>query len=559
MTDNSNNDGKKRRAFKRRLAFRFGVWLWLGGAVILLVVGMWNIRQQRDHMTELIRVSANRSAETILRSTRSAMMRNHPEEIHQILEPIAHQPGIERLRIFDKQGRIYVSSFQEEVGTIVPMSAEQCFVCHQKDAPLQRLDMRDRFRTFDKDGESVLGVITPIRNEPDCSSAPCHAHPPEKRVLGVLDVQLSLNPVDRQVAASERTLGAGLIVLVVAVALLAGFLTWRMVLKPIRRFTDAAARVAAGDLSASIPVTSSDEIGEMTASWNRMLDELSRARQDLENWSQTLEQRVAEKTRELELAHQRILVVEKMASLGKLAAVMAHEINNPLTGISTYARLLTRKLEGKGGAGQDQQAADEETGKILHLVEKEAQRCGDIVRNLLLFSRSPGARFSEEDLGTLLDRCRLLVNHKAELQGVEVRCEVAPGVPKVVCDPSQIQQMVLALAINGIEAMPTGGTLTIRLGPADDDDAVILSVIDTGGGIAPEIKDHIFEPFFTTKDQVKGVGLGLAVVYGIVNRHHGQIAVESEPDSGAVFTITLPRRQPPGEDGKWSDLVEEAP
>jgi len=559
MTDKSNHDEKKRRAFKRRLAFRFGIWLWLGGAVILLVVGVWNIRQQRDHMTELIRVSANRSAETILRSTRSAMMRNHPEEIHEILEPIAHQPGIERLRIFDKQGRIYVSSFQEEVGTIVPMSAEQCFVCHQKDAPLQRLDMKDRFRTFEKDGESVLGVITPIRNEPDCSSASCHAHPPEKRVLGVLDVQLSLDPVDRQVAASERALGAGLIVLVVAVALLAGFLTWRMVLKPIRRFTDAAARVAAGDLSASIPVTSSDEIGEMTASWNRMLDELSRARQDLENWSLTLEQRVAEKTRELELAHQRILVVEKMASLGKLAAVMAHEINNPLTGISTYARLLTRKMEGKGGAGQDQRAADEETKKILHLVEKEAQRCGDIVRNLLLFSRSPGARFSEEDLGPLLDRCRLLVNHKAELQGVEIRCEVAAGVPKVVCDPSQIQQMVLALAINGIEAMPAGGTLTIRLGPADGDDAVILSVIDTGGGIAPEIKDHIFEPFFTTKDQVKGVGLGLAVVYGIVNRHRGQIAVESEPDSGAVFTITLPRRQPPGEDGKWSDLVEEAP
>jgi len=559
MIDQANTENTKSRSFKRRLAFRFGVWLWIGAAVILFVVGVWNIRQHRDHLTELIRVSADRSAETILRSTRSAMMRNHPEEIHDILEPIGRQPGIERLRIFDKQGRIYVSTFSDEVGTIVPMSAEQCFGCHQKDAPLQRLDMKDRFRTFEKQGKSVLGVITPIRNELDCSSAQCHAHPPEKRVLGVLDVQLSLDPVDRQVAASERALGAGLVVLAVAVALLAGFLTWRMVLKPIRRFTDASARVAAGDLSASIPVTSSDEIGEMTASWNRMLDELSRARQDLENWSQTLEQRVEEKTRELEVAHQRILVVEKMASLGKLAAVVAHEINNPLTGISTYARLLTRRFEGKDGDEDLRSAADEKTTKILQLVEKEAQRCGDIVRNLLLFSRSPGARFSEEDLRPLLDRCCLLVNHKAELQGVEIRSEAAPDLPKIMCDPSQIQQMVLALAINGIEAMPSGGTLSIRLAPAEGDDAVVLTVTDTGCGIAPEIKDHIFEPFFTTKDQVKGVGLGLAVVYGIVNRHHGQITVESEPDAGAVFTIILPRQQPTGEEGKATHLVEESP
>jgi two-component system NtrC family sensor kinase len=403
--------------------------------------------------------------------------------------------------------------------------------------------MRERFREFRKDGRWVLGVIMPIRNEAGCSSAACHFHPPAKKVLGVLDVHLSLEPVERHVADSQLTLGAGLIAMVAAVLLMAGYLTWRMVLRPLRRFTAASARVAKGDLSAAIPVTSKDEIGEMTASWNRMLEELRRAREQLENWSKTLEQRVYEKTRELELAHQRMLVVEKMASLGKLAAVVAHEINNPLTGISTYARLLGRKLS--GGRDESNAPLDDKTLKILQLVEKEAQRCGDIVRNLLLFSRSAGARFAEEDLAPLFERCALLVNHKAELQDVEILQEIESGLPRVVCDASQIQQVVLALAMNAIEAMPQGGTLTLgaRANPAGD--GVILTVSDTGCGIAPEIKDHIFEPFFTTKEQVTGVGLGLSVVYGIVSRHHGQIEVDSAPQAGTTFTITLPFAQPP--------------
>jgi hypothetical protein len=128
MTGNTNATSKKGQVFAHRLAFRFALWLCVGAAAILLVAGLWSIQLQREHMTELIRTAANRSAETILRSTHEAMMRGESQEIRRILEAIGAQPGVERVRIFDKQGRIYVSTEQDEVGDLVPMSAEQCFV-----------------------------------------------------------------------------------------------------------------------------------------------------------------------------------------------------------------------------------------------------------------------------------------------------------------------------------------------------------------------------------------------------------------------------------------------
>jgi two-component system NtrC family sensor kinase len=522
---------------------RYGLKLCLGAAVILLGAGAWNIALQRDHLTDLVHLSGDRIADTILRSTRDAMMDNDPGDLQRIIRAIGAQPGIERLRIFDKAGRIQTSTRPEEVAAMVDKSAEQCYVCHAEDRPLERLERPDRLRIFEREGgERVLAIIQPIRNEPDCATAACHAHPPEQQVLGVLDVQLSLGQVEAQLAASERQLGVGLVVTTVALLALAGALTWRMVLRPVRRITAASRKVGAGDLSVRAPVTSGDEIGEMTESWNRMVEEISRSRQEREEWNRTLELRIDETTRELERTHERMMLVEKMASLGKLAAVVAHEINNPLAGIHTYARLLRRRM------GDGPERGNGDTAKVLQLVEGEAARCGEIVRNLLLFSRTPGARFAAESLAPLIERCTLLLRHKAELSGVAIRTEIAAGLPPVTCDASQVQQLLLALAMNAIEAMPRGGVLTLRA--AERDGGVALEVADTGTGIPKEHLRHIFEPFFTTKEEGKGVGLGLAVAYGIVQRHGGRIDVASAPGQGTTFTVELPLEPPPPGNGR---------
>jgi two-component system NtrC family sensor kinase len=523
---------------RRRLAFRIGLALCIGAAAILAAAGALNLRLQRAHLTRLVSASADRMAETIRSSTRDGMLRNDADGVHRIIQNIGAQQGIARVRIFNKEGRVRTSTEPAEVGALVDKGAEECYACHQRDRPLESLDRADRVRIFRTDrGERILGIIAPIHNEAQCVAA-CHAHNQAQRVLGVLDVQLSMASVDESLRASERQLVGALVVTVAAVLVLAGLLLWRMVLSPVDRLTAAMTRVATGDLRTRVAVTSSDEIGAMATSWNAMTDELARARGALQEWNETLERRVAEKTAELQKAHDRMLLVERMASLGKLAAVVAHEINNPLAGIRTYARLLRRRLAG---------GADPETDRILQMVDTESGRCGDIVGNLLAFSRSTPVHFADEDLAPIVDRCALLLRHQAELLGISLSFATPPGLPRIRCDAAQIEQVILALAMNALEATPSGGRVTVAARADEGEPGVVIEVSDTGCGIAEEVRGRMFEPFFTTKAAGKGVGLGLAVVYGIVTRHRGRIDVDSTVGAGTTFTVRLPLQPPEGE------------
>ncbi|MCE9635517.1 MAG: HAMP domain-containing protein [Planctomycetes bacterium] len=534
---------RDRPSLRDRLAFRFALALCLGATVILAAAGLWNVSLQRRHMTDLVRSSADRTGDIILRSLRTAMLDNAPDEVNRILETVGAQRGIDRIRIFDKQGRIQKSTRENEVGHLVDKQAEQCFVCHQAGQPIERLEGMDRVRIFrDADQHRILSVIVPVRNEADCSSAICHAHPKGQSVLGVLDVQLSLDAVDERISSSERQLALGHITSVAAVVLLAGFLVWRMVIRPVRLLATASTLVAKGDMTTRVAVTSKDEIGRATSAWNDMVLELSKARTELETWSKTLEARVEQAKGELETAHKSVLLSEKMASLGKLSAVVAHELNNPLAGIATYAKLLKKQAEKR--AGDPPSETDAATIRALDLVETEALRCGGIVRNLLVFSRTPGSRFADEDVAPLLERCALLVHHQAQLLDVDVAVEIEPGLPRASCDASQVQQMVLALTMNALEAMPDGGRVVLRAAADPVGTSLRIQVADTGSGIAEADLPHVFEPFFTTKQDGKGVGLGLAVVYGIVQRHGGRIDIESKVGIGTTFTVLLPLKRP---------------
>jgi len=515
-----------------------GAGLVAGAALILLATAVWNLRLQRTHLTGLVSASAERIAENIRRSAHDDMLRNDREALRRLVSMIGGQPGIVRIRIFNKEGRIQSSTRPEEVGRLVDKRAEECYACHQSDRPLTRLPGGDRVRTFrDADGQRVLGVVAPIDNEPQCSG--CHDR--TQTVLGVLDVQLSMASVDRSVEASERQLLWSLALTVAGMALLAALLVWRLVLAPVGRLEAAMSRVTAGDLGARVSIASDDEMGRLGGAWNALVAELERARTEIEGWNRTLEQRVREKTAELERTHERMLAIEKMASLGKLSAVVAHEINNPLAGIRTFARLLQRRLP--AGAPDAPEQSSSENQRMLEMIATESARCGDIVRNLLVFARAAPASFALEDLGPILERCAMLLRHQAEMLGVELLVERPPVLPAVECDGQQVQQMLLALTINGLEATPAGGRVV--LGARPDDAGVVLTVADTGAGIRAEDREHIFEPFYTTKKEGKGVGLGLAVVYGIVSRHHGHIEVQAREGPGTVFAVTLPRQQPP--------------
>ena len=241
---------------------------------------------------------------------------------------------------------------------------------------------------------------------------------------------------------------------------------------------------------------------------------------------------------DLKMAQEQLIRAEKLASLGKLAATIAHEINNPLAAVLTYIRLL-RKLAQKNEFGPER---SEEISRYLHTMDSEIARCGEIVKNLLAFSRHSKITIEEHSIESIIDKTIILIAHELEMKEIKLTKIYERKLPKIQCDAKQIQQAILNLVINASEAMAQGGTLTIESRRSKVAGYLEVIVSDTGYGIPEEDQKNIFEPFFTTKEEGKGVGLGLSVVYGIITRHNGFIDVKSELGKGSTFEIRLPYR-----------------
>lgn len=500
-------------------------------------LGYLNIRLHRKHLEAATLTSAERVSDIIRRSTTYYMLRNDREGLYHAIQTMTDEPGMAKVRIFDQQGRISYSTDTTEVTHTVDKSAEACYGCHTQSQPLARLNRPDRFRIYrNGTGQRILGIVTPIENQAACSNAACHAHPASQQILGVLDTNLSLEKADTQLAEGSRRMVIYTVVATLLVALLIWLFIWRVVARPIQALAKGTEQLSQGDLGYQIPTPSQDEVGDLARSFNSMSLRLRAADEESASWAKTLEDRVEEKTRELKRAHDHVLHVEKMASIGKMAAVVAHEINNPLAGILTYAKLLRK------WAGRDELRGDklQEAEQCLDLIAGESRRCGEIVKNLLNFSRTAPMNRESTDLNAVIDRSIRLVQHQMQMGNIELHLDLSPTLPRVPCDPAQIEQVLLALVMNAIDAMPHGGNLWLRSRTTAALDAVTMQVKDDGCGISPDILPQIFEPFLTTKETGHGVGLGLAVSHSIMERHDGAIEVQSELGKGTTFTVTLP-------------------
>jgi two-component system NtrC family sensor kinase len=283
---------------------------------------------------------------------------------------------------------------------------------------------------------------------------------------------------------------------------------------------------------------SSREVGELARSFETMRKRLRQAMAENNQFTQNLEAKVEQRTQELKAAHQKLLQSDRMASLGQLSASVAHEINNPISGVLNLSMLLQRVMT-DDGIPRDRVP---EFRKYLGQVIQETSRVGRIVSDLLAFSRRSKSQRSDADLNRIVRTTLSLAEHKLRLSNVETEIDLADGLPVVFCDASQIQQVVLNLVLNAAESThgKPGGRVKVETRPGAEPGTVALSVSDNGEGIAEENLGKIFDPFFTTKPEGKGVGLGLAVLYGIVQSHGGDVAVKSEPAAGATFTVTLP-------------------
>ena len=510
------------------LAAKLAISVITSTAAFFALFGGINLRLERKNSMDLVQQSADSITDVIRRSTHYEMLRNDRDALRNVIQELGTQPGITRIRIFSHDGRIAVSTDPTEINQVVDKKREACFTCHSQAAPLQKLRRTDRARMFtDKEGRHILAVIRPIENEPECSRAGCHVDQARQRVLGIIDADLSLAPVDEQLARHQATLTWFLVGSLVFGAGAAVLFMWLFVYRPVRELIAGTHRVANGDLDYRLPVRSEDELGDLAHSFNKMTAEVAGVQSKIE-------EQVRRKTAELERVHKSLLGTEKMASIGKLAATVAHEINNPLFGILTYARLVLREVLKYEIPGRD------EISEQLQTIERESKRCGDLVKNLLTFSRQQPSRREPNDLNTVVHRAVLLVKHKLEMQNIELVEKLAEGLPPIDCDANQIQQVVLVLMVNASEAMPKGGRLEVetRFDPAAEQG--LVRVKDTGSGIPPEALPRIFDPFFTTKEDQNRTGLGLAVAHSIVEQHAGEITVHSTPGEGTEFQIMLP-------------------
>lgn len=520
----------------------------IGGMVIIFsALGYRIIRLHRENLEEATYADGDRITETVKRSTRFGMLHNRSDEINQIVGAIGSQPGIEKISIFNKAGEIKSSTDERELFTRVDKNAEACRACHGREGQAAQLDgeiphqltRQQRTHIFiDANGDRTLSVINPIENEPSCSNSGCHAHSADQKVLGMINVRMSLVAVDAAIAGSRYQMLNSLVAAVLLMSGLFATLIWLMVHKPIGQLIVGTNQVAGGDLDYKIRIKSRDELGELAHSFNRMTGELKRAHAEISDWTKTLEERVDKKTAELRRAQDHVLRVEKLASIGKLAAIVAHEINNPLAGILVYARLVLKRLNRNDG-----EDAQDDTRKHVETIAAESARCGEIVKGLLQFSRQTKPHVKANNLNDIITESLRLVRHKIELSGVRAVTKCDPALKQVVCDEQQIKQALVALLINACEAVyPGEGEITISSRYVAGTESTEIRISDNGVGMDQETRQHIFEPFFTTKEQGKGVGLGLAVVYGIVTGHGGEIEVESAPGCGTTFVIKLPDR-----------------
>ncbi len=306
------------------------------------------------------------------------------------------------------------------------------------------------------------------------------------------------------------------------------FSTTRIV-NPLQKMVVATQKISAGDLTHKVEVSSKDEIGYLADSFNQMTADLEAANEKLIEWGKTLEKKVEERTKELTEMQAHLIQSEKLASLGKLAAGIAHEINNPLGGVLIYSHLLLEDTDKNSPHYEN-----------LKKIVKETSRCKDIVKGLLEFARPKEPEMSLVNINEIVERSLSIMERQALFQNIKIKKSYVSNLPKIAADSAQLQQVFVNIIINAAEAMNGNGILTLSTSLNGDGTFIEIKFSDTGHGIKEEDRKRLFEPFFTTKEVGKGTGLGLAISYSIIQKHQGTIEVKSEVAKGSTFKVRLP-------------------
>jgi len=498
-------------------------------ALTIGALGLIMIHTYSEAMNEQAVSNASNVSEIIKRSTYLEMLSGQQKNVYKIMKSIARKnPEILELRIFNKDGKITFSTNPKETGLFVDKNAEACYQCHKRNKPLVRLDLPNRSRVFTSGNTRVMGMITPIYNSKKC--ARCHGDPRKKKTLGVIDVDVSMASIDAKIREGTAKLGFFTVIMAILLGMGLFFFMRMQVFRPVYNTVQAMRKVSDGEMSVRLPEDRKDEIGYLNHHFNVMTERLADANVQINELIDGLEDKIVERTKELQQLQWHMVDSEKLASLGRLSAGIAHELNNPLGSILIYAGLVKDDLPDDG-------ITRENVEKII----QETLRSRDIVKGLLEFARPKKLDIKDVNINEIVAKTMEMLSQNKDLfEKTELDVRTCKHSLIVRADAGQMQQVLTNLIINAVDACQKDCRVEVRCGRTDDDRFVFVQVRDNGSGIPEENLRKIFEPFFTTKGGKGGTGLGLAVTYSIVHRHKGRIEVESEVGKGTTFKVVLP-------------------
>lgn len=513
-------------------------------AVVLFVSFNIIFRSVNDqYLNAIIHQNGNNISSIVEGALYHSMLRNDKTALYNTLDIINSLSGIDEVNLYDNRDTLVYSSFSTDA---THNNEPDCMKCHKSLDELFPGNARN-YRIVDansacsmyneKNKNRYLLIRNPILNERSCYTSNCHAHGEGEKVLGSLIIKMPLAGFDAAVnKSSSRYFTFAVLATLLLSAILVLF-TRRNIKKPLNELVEASLLVAKGDKHKRLIVgpRQLDDMRIVSVAFNDMLDKLESANIELENWSRQLEHKVQKKSEELSSVQNELIQIERIASLGKLSASVAHELNNPLSGILVYAKLIQKQLN----KPTLDDTKKESVLKHLKLIESETKRCGDIVKGLLDFSRKDQTDFEPAHVNEILKETYDLMHHQMKISNIGFLTNFEATSDLVSCSPNQIKQACLAMLVNASEAVPENGEVIIKTFNPDAQH-ITIQIIDNGKGISEENLPHIFEPFYSTKHEASGIGLGLAIVHGIVQSHKGQLTVESKPGAGTTFSIKLP-------------------
>lgn len=492
----------------RKIGFKL---IFIVGITAIVIIGgytYFNLKSETSILLGEVERHALELSEAIKNSTRHGMMLNQREMIHDIINTIGKDPAIYALRVFNKDGEIIYSNRLEDIGKMLDKYAESCYACHAANKPLEKLAINDRTRIYrsEQDSSRILGVINPIYNEKSCYEAECHAHPASAKVLGVLDVSIHLKDIDKKIGDNEMHGLIFALIAISAIGLIIALFVKRWVDKPVKELVNATNQVGLGNLNYAIKEAGTDELGILAQSFNNM-------------------------TKKLKDMQMQIFQSEKMASLGQLAAGVAHEINNPLTGVLTYSSYLLKRTKDNPEMQED-----------LNVIVRETMRSREIVKGLLDFARQSTPKKSSININEIIDRSIGVVNNQLKLNNVVVEKLYDENLPKVTADANQMQQVFMNLLVNANDSIGrNGGRISIKTSeislPPEGVVTIKNAVCEKNHNLMDN--EHKIEGLASIKLKIKNGGKeGFIYLDPVYGRHKNDYGIKI--DKGKPVNIVCP-------------------